>query len=247
MSVFEHAPRNFCIFLNKIIAFSSGQYFAIVWQLALKFIQKYPLEKVRRILGREPSEAFANKTFGEFDAATAEMALTGTQRNTRYQELLAMKQMGAKIGDPAPVTWGDLIEMAPMQVPSKMIEKMQQREKAQQEQRKLQTQQQNQIQQTTMKLLDSQAQQSLGKAAETESNIAKNMTTASLNQAKTAESGSKFVKNLTAAELDESKSAGAEIDIVNRNTEQALTAAIELGKLDIERQKLLQPTQSGAT
>lgn len=199
-----------------------------------KLIEGYPIERIKRILGRQPSQSFVSKQFGKFDVVTSEAALTDTQRNTKYHELLAIKEKGAAMNDPAPITWGDLIEVAPVEVNTELMQKMQKREQAQLQQRKQQIQSQQQIQNITIELLGSQALQSRAKATESQSNIAKNMTAAGLNQAKT-------VQSITAAELNEAKSGGAEVDIQN----SVLTAAIELGKLGLEQQKLLQPTQTG--
>lgn len=186
----------------------------------LKLVQNYPIERITRILGRQPSPAIQNKNFGKFDAVTSEASLTDTQRNTKYQEMLALKKLGAEIRDPAPITWGDLIEMAPIEINTELLQKMAQREQQATQQRQLQAQQQNQIQQITIELLASQAEQSRAKAAETPSNI---------------------VKNLTTAELNEAKSAGAKIKIEGDIANNILQSAIEVGKMNLERQKLEQP------
>lgn len=193
-----------------------------------KLIQRYPIERIRRILGREPSPEFFSRNFGRYDCVTSEAPLTDTQRNTRYQELLEMKKLGAAINDPAPVSWSDLIEVAPIEMNTEMLKKMQQREQQQMQQRKIAMEQNQQVQNITIELLSSQAEQSRAKAAETPSKIASNL--------------SKSVQNMTAAELNEAKSGGAQVDISN----SVLHSAIELGKLDIERQKLQQPIQNGA-
>ena len=185
-----------------------------------KLTQQYPIEKVKRILGREPSPAFQSKDFGKFDSVVAETAMTDTQRNTRYQELLSMKEKGASMNDPAPITWADLIEVAPMEMNTELLQKMQQREERAIQQRQQQAQQQAQIQQITIELLSSQAEQSRAKAAETPSVI---------------------VKNLTTAELNEAKSAGAEIKAEGDIANFLLQQAVEVGKMGLEQQKLNQP------
>ena len=161
-----------------------------------------------------------DKNFGKYDATASEAALTKTQRHTRYQELLSLKQMGAQMQDPYPVTWGDITELAPMQMPGEQLKKMQQRELQGMKQKQVAQQQQQQIQDVTIRALTSEAKRSEAKPAETPSVINKNTTTSQLNQAKAA------------GEID---------DIENNNASQLLAQITELGKLDIERQKLNQP------
>jgi len=199
----------------------------IIGDKVKKLIQSYPIEKIARMLGKPPTQAFKAKVFGKYDAVTSEAALTDTQKNTKYQELLAMKKLGAEIGDPAPITWGDLIEEAPIELNIEMMEKMAEREKQANQQKQASQKQQEQIQNITIDLLTSQAEQARAKASESPATIAEKLT--------------KAAKNMTAAELDEAKSAGAEVDIGN----STLNAAIEVSKLGLEREKLRQPQSSG--
>ncbi len=196
----------------------------IVGDKVLKLMQKYPMQKIERILGREPSQALKDHDFGEFDAATAQGALTGTQKNVRYQELLSLIELGAKTGKPFPATWGDVMENSTLQVSEEMLQKIQQRDKQSAQQQQLATQQQNQLQSFTIDALRS---------------------TIEMQNAKAIESKSKTVKNLTAAELDEAKSQGVPIDIDIKNQQQLLTTVTELSRIGLEQQKLTQPLQKG--
>jgi len=188
----------------------------------LKLMQQYPYEKVVRILGRQPAESFSSKDFGTFDTVVSEAPITDTQRNTRYQELMNIKRSGAEMGDPAPVSWGDLIELAPIEMNTELLEKMQKQEQAAMEQSQRQIQQQNQLQDMTIAALDSTIQ---------------------MQNAAAMESRADAIKSLTAAELNEAKSSGVPIDIQMKNQAQTLKTISDLGRLSIEQQKMNQPPQ----
>jgi hypothetical protein len=206
----------------------------IIGSKLLKLYQQYPMEKITRILGREPSQGFREAKTAKFDAATSEAPLTNTQINTQYQEAINLKRLGKELGDPFPMTWVEILQLGSLQIGQKQLENIKQREQAQTQQRQRAAQSQQQVQDITIEVLKSQAMQAQAKAAETPSNVAKNMTTAELNKAKA-------VQSITAAELNEAKSSGAEVDIQT----SVLNSAIEISKLGIEQQKLNQPVPSG--
>ena len=105
----------------------------VIGKKVLKLIQRYPLNKIRRILNDEPSQAFHNKRFGEFDAMVAESMLTDTQRNQVYADLLALKQLGVKLRDPAPISWSMLMKFAPIKMKKEILEEVKKLEQQKQQ------------------------------------------------------------------------------------------------------------------
>jgi hypothetical protein len=186
----------------------------------LKLIQKYPIEKIKRILGRDPSQAFFDRNFGRFDAVSAEAAMSDTQKNTRYQELLSLKRLSRDLGEAQVITMADLLEHAPTEINTELLLKIQQREEEATQAQQAAAEQQSQIQEVTMDLLQSQATQA---------------------KAKASESPSIAIKNMTQAELNSAKADSEKADI----GKGALDSAIEIRKLQLEEQKLTQPLQKG--
>lgn len=102
--------------------------------LVLEAIQKnYTPGKIWRITNKEPTEEFFSGQFGEYDCAIKQAVKTATQREAYYYQLLQLVSLGA------PIPWEDLLEAAPLQGKTELIEKMAERaEMQQQEQQKLQ-------------------------------------------------------------------------------------------------------------
>lgn len=55
--------------------------------------------KVSRIIEKEPSKEFYNKSFGKYDAAVEEGVNTTTQRQMQFAQLLQLKEVGVQIPD----------------------------------------------------------------------------------------------------------------------------------------------------
>jgi hypothetical protein len=158
----------------------------VIGQKILKLIQKYPIAKVRRILNEEPTQAFHNKRFGRFDAVVAEAALTDTQRNQTYAELLNIKRMGADMQDPAPITWPMLLKLAPIKMKREIMAEI-----AKLEQQKQQAQQQAQKSQqmreaVELELAKGNVMANRGIAEERRTQAVENQADAALTRAKTA-------------------------------------------------------------
>ncbi len=105
-----------------------------VGKLVLECIQKnYQHGKIWRITGKEPTEEFFSGQFGEYDCAIRQAVKTTTQREAYYYQLLQLISLGA------PIPWEDVLEAAPMQGKTELLEKMAQRaEMAQQQQQQVQ-------------------------------------------------------------------------------------------------------------
>ncbi len=101
--------------------------------LVLECIQKnYSPGKIQRITGREPTPEFFSGAFGEYDCVIKQAVKTATQREAYYFQLLQLVALGA------PIPWEDILEAAPLQGKTILLEKMaQQAEQAQQAQQKV--------------------------------------------------------------------------------------------------------------
>lgn len=100
-----------------------------VGQLVLECIQKnYQPGKIQRITGKEPTEEFFSGQFGEYDCAIKQAVKTATQREAYYYQLLQLVSLGA------PIPWEDIMEAAPLQGKTELLEKMAQRAEMQQAQ-----------------------------------------------------------------------------------------------------------------
>ena len=198
---------------------------SIIGRKLLKLYQQYPMEKIIRILGREPSPNFKDKKFAKFDAAVSEAPLTSTQKNTLYQEMITLMRLGQEIGKPFPAEWVDLLEIGVLQISPEQLKKIKEREQATQQAQQKAAQQQDQIQELTIKALGAETAENTAQAEERRTEAVGNMAQAGLDRAKTV------------TEMQ---------DIQDGANGRKVDQLIELGKLDIERQKLLQPLQKGS-
>lgn len=183
-----------------------------------KLYQQYPTEKITRIIGKQPSEGFREKE--EFDAVSSEAILTETQRNTQYQELLTLMELGQKIQKPFPAEWTDVLELGTLQVAPDLLKKIRQREQQAQQQAAQTAQRQEKIQEVTLQALIGQTQE---------------------DQAQAEERRTEAVGNIAQAGLDRAKT---QTEIQNLQTDDRVKQVdqlIEIGKLNLEAQKLAQP------
>lgn len=159
--------------------------------LVLEAIQKnYQPGKIQRITGKEPTEEFFSGQFGEYDCVIKQAVKTATQREAYYYQLLQLVSLGA------PIPWEDLLEAAPMQGKTTLLEKMAERaEQAQQQQQKMDEAEQiqkalemSQIDQNTALAEERRARvlADIGLAKERSSEAAQNYAKAILDNAKTA-------------------------------------------------------------
>jgi hypothetical protein len=72
----------------------------LVGLLNIQAIQNnYTVGKVKRILNEEPTPAFTNKNFGKYDCVVEEAALTSTQRQLAFMQMMALREAGINIPD----------------------------------------------------------------------------------------------------------------------------------------------------
>lgn len=119
---------------NRGIFDSLEQTKKYVGSLVLEAIQKnYSPGKIRRITGKEPSDQFFSGQFEEYDCAIKQAVKTSTQREAYYYQLLQLVSLGA------PIPWDHILEAAPLQGKTELLQYMQQaQEAATQQQQKAQ-------------------------------------------------------------------------------------------------------------
>lgn len=161
-----------------------------VGSLVLECIQKnYQPGKIFRITGKEPTEEFFSGQFGEYDCAIKQAVKTVTQREAYYYQLLQLVSLGA------PIPWEDIMEAAPLQGKTELLEKMAQRaEQQQQQQQKMDEAEQiqkalemSQVDQNTALAEERRARvlSDIGLARERSSEASQNYAKAMLDNAKT--------------------------------------------------------------
>lgn len=97
--------------------------------LVMQCIQKqYQPGKIYRITNKEPTEEFFSGQFGEYDCVIKQAVKTATQREAYYYQLLQLVSLGA------PIPWEDIMEAAPLQGKTELVEKMAERAEMQQQQ-----------------------------------------------------------------------------------------------------------------
>ena len=155
--------------------------------LVLKAIQDhYPVGKVKRILGEEPTEQFYEKQFEQYDAVVKEGVRSSSQKDAYYYELVNLKREG--IVDVPQAAIVDALQMAGITDLKEAIEVQQQQ---MQEQQAVAKQAETELVQATIK-------ERLGLASERASRTQSNI---GLSIERRAEA----VKDLAAAELDKAK------------------------------------------
>ena len=159
---------------------------------ALKLIQTWTPEKVKRIINEEPTPEFYNKDFTKYDVTITEGMLSDTQKQMYFRQLVDLKQLGA------PVTGEMLAEAAPIQGKSTYIKQLADMEKAQAQQ----AQEQSQVQQ---QLMDSQRQAMQAKAISDISLSKERFTRAIANMGLEDERASKAVQDRSDAALSRVK------------------------------------------
>jgi len=151
-----------------------------------RLIQQWPAEKWRQVLGTEPAQGLFLQEGGQYDCQCVENVLTDTQRGLMYQELLMLKQMGAEMNDPAPVTWAMLLEYAPVAMKGPLMKQVmaleQQNRQQQEQQAKLADAMQQLSMQREQATIESEKSQSLARQMQAREDI----TDAAQNRVETA-------------------------------------------------------------
>jgi hypothetical protein len=130
----------------------------ILGEISMDVIQKnFTYGKVRRILGKEPSEQFKDKAFQKYDCVVSEGLLTDTQRKLEFVQYLQLKELGL------PIPTSILIDKAPIHNKKELKEAIEKTEQAQAqaEQQAQQLQLQNMATENETKLSFSHAQHAL--------------------------------------------------------------------------------------
>jgi hypothetical protein len=87
--------------------------------LILKAIQiNYSEGKIERITGKKPTPEFFSPQLDEYDCVIKQTVKTQTQREAYYYQLLQLIGLGA------PIPWDEVLENAPMQGHTRLLEKM---------------------------------------------------------------------------------------------------------------------------
>lgn len=100
----------------------------ILGNISMKIIQaNWTYGKIKRILGKEPTEQFMNKAFQKYDCNVSEGLLTDTQLKTEFLHYVNLQQMGL------PIPPDILIDKAPIQGKKELKEAIAKTQQAQQE------------------------------------------------------------------------------------------------------------------
>jgi hypothetical protein len=193
--------------------------------LVLEAIQKnYKPGKIQRITGQEPTPEFFSGNFSEYDCAIKQAVKTTTQKEAYYFQLLQLVELGA------PIPWEDILEAAPLQGKTELLQKMQQRA----EQQQVQQEKIDEAERLEMALTTSQVEQNtalaeerrarvladIGLAKERMSEQSQNYAKAMLDNAKTA----KEIQDMDRKPLLEVMKLAAEIRMAEEDrVEAALT------------------------
>lgn len=121
--------------------------------------QNFSPAKVRRILGRDPTEEFNNKTFQKYDCEITEGVMTATQKQMQFRQLLELKELEVPIPDSV------LIDAATLQNKGDLIKAIDAQQQAEQQQQQLTEQLQQQQQQVITESLMSKAESDKAMAA----------------------------------------------------------------------------------
>lgn len=107
--------------------------------------------KVKRIINKEPTKQFYDKTFGKYDCAIEEGYNTTTQKQMQFAQMLQLQQAGVPIPSSA------LLNASTLQNKNELVKMIQQQEQAQAQAQQQQMQQQMQLQQAEVNLANATA------------------------------------------------------------------------------------------
>lgn len=159
---------------------------------AVKLIQTWTPEKIRRILNQDPSPTLFDKDLVKYDIAVQEGVLTDTQRQIYFRQLVDLKQLGV------PVTGQMLADAAPLQGKSEYNKQI----AAIEQQQAQQAQQQAQVQQ---QILTSELEYNKASSIEKIAGSKERFTRAVANTGLETERSAKAIDDRAAATLDRVK------------------------------------------
>jgi len=190
-----------------------------VGMLVIECIQKnYQPGKIARITGKEPTEEFFSGQFSEYDCAIKQAVKTSTQKEAYYYQLLQLVALGA------PIPWEDILEAAPLQGKTELLEKMQQR--AEQEQAGQQQVQEAEQLEKAMKI--AQIEQSTALAEERRARVLSDIGLA-------RERMSESTQNEAKALLDNAKTLAEIEDIPRKRLMDVMQLAAEMHSKEQDR------------
>lgn len=128
----------------------------------------YTPGKVARILGEEPTEAFYNQTFGEYNCVVEEAFDTPTQKQMECAQLIQFKQLGA------PIPWSRILDSATLQKKDELIKSIQEEEQQASQSGQQQMQAQLQLLQAQIEDLQGKAKANIGLGVERFSRVEEN-------------------------------------------------------------------------
>lgn len=106
----------------------------------VRMIQNYTPEKVQRIIKQTPTDEFYNKSFLKYDVTVSEAIMTDTQKQFAFLQWFSMKQAGINVPDEMGM------ELSPMPIAKKYMEKMQAQQEAAEQQAKEEAEEKKQVQ-----------------------------------------------------------------------------------------------------
>lgn len=131
--------------------------------------------KVKRLLNQDPTQEFFSQDFGRYDCVPSEGALTDSQRQSYFLQLLEMKQLGA------PISWATIIKASPLETKEELLKEIADGEKGQAQAAQLEMA----SKQITDKLLQAETAMRLATAQEKMGQIQTDKAKAGLDIAKT--------------------------------------------------------------
>jgi len=187
--------------------------------------------KVKRILNREVSDQFTNKSFQKYDCQVEEGMMTSTQKQMQFQQLIALRQMEI------PIPTDLIIKACPLQNKSDLLEAIEAQEQQEAQQAQLQFQQALQEQQVLTNSLAAKAESDRALAAE-------RLNKMGADRAMTYEKIAQSQQHREAAVLDRVKAAKelADMDIsqVQKMLDILLTIQKDEKETELRNQKMVQ-------
>lgn len=124
----------------------------VIGNKSLKMIQNnWTPEKVMLVTKEQPTKEFYDKNFGRYEAVCVPGALTETQQQLFFQQLMTFKEMGG------PVPWKTILKALPMQGKKELLQDIEQEEQQQMQQQQMMAQMEMQDKQIVNKLLMSES------------------------------------------------------------------------------------------
>ena len=157
----------------------------LIGEKRLKLMQQYSPSRIQRITGKQPTNEFYTRDFGKFDVVVTEGMLTDNQRSTFYQELVQLKTMGAKMGDPVPFSWSFVLQFAPIAMDKELSAEIKKNEQEQSQEKQRQQQLQEQQIKLDLELAKGNILANRGIAEAQRAKAVEDVSDAALNRVKT--------------------------------------------------------------